>query len=383
MGVTPLRVGFNAYLLASPDLRGWTRYTVNLLAALPAHGVRPYLYSNAPIHPDHLARLPAGSFEVRVAPPMRYLVWESKWVPEQLRTDRVDVFHCPMNYGMPYYTPCPRVLTLHDAIEQVYYGRRAGVCANLRPNALRCRLVHWVARCRADRIITVSEHAKQDIVRHLRVPEAKLSVVYEAADPIFHQQVTAERIAATRAAYSLNRPYFLYLGGWEGRKNVPFLIRAFAAAGLSGVELVLAGGKPHEQRTLAAVARAGGVEERVRFIGFVPEPQLPALYKGALAFVYPSEYEGFGLQICEAMAVGCPVLVALATCLPEIAGDGGETFPLESDRGLTDLLVRVARDDGIRESLCKRAEARSTDFAWSRTAHKTAGVYRTIRRGCD
>ena len=91
----PLHVGFNAYLLASPDLRGWTRYTVNLLAALPAHGVRPVLYSNAPVHPDHLARLPPDSFEVRVGPPMRYLLWENRWVPRQLAADRIDAFHCP------------------------------------------------------------------------------------------------------------------------------------------------------------------------------------------------------------------------------------------------------------------------------------------------
>ena len=90
-----LRVGFNAYLLRDPNLRGWNRYTVNLLAALPAHGVRPILYSREPIHRDHLARLPADSYEVRVAPPMRYGVWENLWLPRQVR---IDVFHSPFNY---------------------------------------------------------------------------------------------------------------------------------------------------------------------------------------------------------------------------------------------------------------------------------------------
>ena len=116
-----LRVAFNARLLAAPGLRGWTRYTLNLLAALPSHGVRPLLYAAGPVHPDHLARLPTGTFDVRVAPPMRYLVWEQWWVPRQLRRDRADVFHSPHSYGLPWFSRCPRVLTLHDAIDQIYY----------------------------------------------------------------------------------------------------------------------------------------------------------------------------------------------------------------------------------------------------------------------
>jgi glycosyltransferase involved in cell wall biosynthesis len=376
--VTELRVGFNAYLQASPTMRGWVRYTVNLLAALPAHGVRPILYSNAAVHPAHLARLPPGSFEVRVAPPMRYLAWENTWVPRQLRTDRIDVFHCPMNYGMPWFTPCPRVLTLHDAIDQIYYLLQASWRARWRPSSIRIRLVNWAARARAHEIITVSEHAKGDIVNYLRVPAQRVSVVYEAADPLFHLPVDPQAAAAVREKRGLHRPYFLYLGGWEKRKNVPFLLRGFAAAGFSGAELVLAGGKEEERAALTALAAELGCADRVSLLGFVPDAELPALYAGALAFVYPSEYEGFGLQVCEAMAVGCPVLVARATSLPEIAGSGGETFALDETAELAGLLRRVACDDAFREDLAVRAKARSADFSWDKSAAETVAVYRRV-----
>jgi glycosyltransferase involved in cell wall biosynthesis len=376
--VTPLRVGFNAYLLSSPALRGWTRYTVNLLAALPAHGVRPVLYSTAPVHPDLLARLPPGSYDLRPAPPMRYLLWENRWVPRQLRADGIDVFHCPMNYGMPFTTPCPRVLTLHDAIDQVYYLRRAGLRGWGSLSALRVRLVNRVARWRADRIITVSEHAKGDIVRHLKVPAAKVTVVHEAADPLFTADVPAERVAAVRQSHGLERPFFLYVGGWEGRKNVPFLLRGFAAAGLSDADLVLGGGKAEEREALTRLAQSLGVADRVKTLGFVPEAELPALYAAALAFVYPSEYEGFGLQVCEAMAVGCPVLVARATSLPEIAGDGGETFALGDPTELAGLIRRVATDSFYRGQLAERARRRSAAFSWDRAAGETAAVYRSL-----
>ena len=374
--VTLLRVGFNAYLLSAPSLRGWTRYTVNLLAALPAHGVRPILYSMAPIHPDHLARLPLDSFEVRIAPPMRYLAFENRWIPRQLRIDSVEVFHCPMNYGLPWSTPCPRVLTLHDAIDQIYYGRRARWQDRWRPSALRTRLVNWSARRRANRIITVSEHAKADIVGYLGVPAARVSVVYEAADPEFHFPLSPNAIQAARDKWKLNRPYFFYLGGWEGRKNVPFLVRAFAAARLADVELVLAGGKEDQRGTLTALATELGCADRLRLLGFVPDPELPALYAGALAFVYPSEYEGFGLQVCEAMAVGCPVLVSRATSLPEIASRGGETFALDTAGELTTLLQRVATDVDYRTELAFRAKVRSVDFSWDKAAAETAAIYR-------
>ena len=375
-----LRIGFNAYLLSVPSLRGWTRYTVNLLAALPAHGVRPVLYSLAPIHPDHLARLPPGCFEVRSAPPMRYLWWENRWLPQQLRDDRVDVFHCPMNYGMPWATPCPRVLTLHDAIDELYHAPRLTRRERWRPRAIRPRLANWIARRRADAIITVSHHAKSDIVRGLGVPAAKVSVIHEAADPHFHQPVPDTDIEAMRRTHRLHRPYFFYIGGWEGRKNIPFLLRCFAAATASNVELILAGGREPERSELAAVATTLGIADRVRFLGFVPDAELPALYAGGLAFVYPSEYEGFGLQVCEAMAVGCPVLVARATSLPQIAGSGGETFTLGDPAELSALLGRVATDAVYRASLAARATERSRDFSWDDTAAATSEVYRMMVR---
>ena len=117
-----LRVGINARLLHAPDLRGWNRYTGNLLAALAARGVELVLYSDRPPHESHLARLPEGSYQIRVAPSMYYPIWAQHWLPRQCARDRVDLLHTPFHFGLPWSSPCPRVLTLHDAIDRVDYG---------------------------------------------------------------------------------------------------------------------------------------------------------------------------------------------------------------------------------------------------------------------
>ena len=373
-----IRAGIVARLLFDPAIRGWNRYTINVLAELPALGVELFLYSNRPIHPTYLERLPPGSFTARVREGLRLPIWEHRWLPSQCKADGVDLLHSPFNYGLPWSAPCPRVLTIHDAIDFVYY-RPA------RPSLgrLRFALDHWIARTRADRIITVSEHARNDIITHLKVPARKLSVTHEAADPHFLAPVSPEARARARSRHGLPPRYVFYVGGWEGRKNVPFLVRGLAGAKLEDVSLVLAGGRREQRSALIDLADSLGLGDRLRLLDWVEEEDLPALYAEALAFAYPSEYEGFGLQLCEAMAVGCPTLAARATCLPEVLGDGGATFALDDPAGLAALLRRVATDDAFRSGLAARARARSADFSWRRTAEGTAAVYRDLLRRPD
>jgi glycosyltransferase involved in cell wall biosynthesis len=118
-----------------------------------------------------------------------------------------------------------------------------------------------------------------------------------------------------------------------------------------------------------------GIRDRVRLLDWVDDEDLPALYAEAMCFVYPSAYEGFGLQLCEAMAVGCPVLAARETALPETLGGGGETFELRDPAELSRQLQRCATDGEYRSCLSRRAKERSADFCWRRTAEQTLAVY--------
>ena len=375
-----IKVAFNARLLISPTLRGWNRYTVNLLAELPSLGVEIFLYSDQPLHESHLAKLPKKCYQVRIAPPMRYISWEQYWLPKQCEKDRVDILHCPFNFGLPWSSPCPRVLTLHDAIDQVYYSQSKTWQQQLNFADMQTRMYHWVARNRAEHIITVSKFSKKDIVKHLHIPEQKITVIYEAADPQFDKPIIQADRLRVRTRYDLNPPYIFYIGGWEKRKNIPFLVRTFAQANLDGVDLVLAGGKDEQRATLVQLAQSLGIAERLRLLGWVDDADLPALYADAVCFVYPSEYEGFGLQLCEAMAVGCPVLAAKATCLPEVLGDGGETFRLDNSSELEELLVRVCTKPIFREELSDRAKQRANYYSWFNTAMATQNIYLNLTK---
>jgi len=377
-----LRVGFNARLLESPGLRGWNRYTVNLMAALAELGTELFLYSHAPVHAAHLERLTKARLRLRIAPPMTYLRWEQRWLPRACGGDGLDVFHATYHFGVPWTSPAPVVLTLHDAIGHESLWRTLGRGRNWKPAAWRCRLSNWIACTRARRIITVSEYSKRDLAARLGIAPQKITVVYNAADPGFCEPVVEAREQAARREHRLQRPYVFYVGGWEERKNLPFLLRAFAEARLAETDLALAGGNEAERAELGQLAAALGIASQTRLLGRVDDPTLAALYSAALCFVYPSRHEGFGLQLCEAMAAGCPVLAARETSLPEVLGDGGETFSLGSTAELAGLLRKTALDQNFRKELTDRARRRSRDFSWRRAAGETMDVYRcvTVRR---
>ena len=367
-----MRVAFNARLLYDPTLRGWNRYTVNLIAELLALGVEAFLYTDRPLHNDHLDRLSSGNRQVRVAPSMRYIWWEHRWLPHQCRIDDVELLHCPFNFGLPAFSHCPRVLTLHDAI-----GQGSGI--EFRRGQILPRLYHWIARKRAHHIITPSHHAKREITTRLGIAAPKVTVIHEAADFRFHQPTVRATIEHVRMRHGLSRPFVFYVGGWEKRKNLPFLLRAFAAAKETTIDLALAGQADETTRVaLLELATALGIGSQLRLLGKVSDDDLPALYAAALCFVYPSVDEGFGLQLCEAMAAGCPVLAANKTSLPEVLGTGGELFEVADPRVLGNLIRRVALDLGYRQELVRRASSRSTDFSWRSAAAQTMEVYQRL-----
>jgi glycosyltransferase involved in cell wall biosynthesis len=298
------------------------------------------------------------------------MLWMQGVLPRQLRATKPDLCHYP-NSIAPLRSPCRYVVTIHDMTLSLlphYHPGRKRVM--VRP------LIPLIARGAA-RIITVSEHARADIVRLLGVAPERVVVVPEAAAPIFHM-ASAEEQARVRARYRLNRSYVLYVGTLEPRKNLVRLIRAWYALWQRGAiphQLVLVGGRGWQDAAIYTTIAELDCGDALRLVGYVPTADLPALYSAADAFAFPSLSEGFGLPVIEAMACGTPTLISTAPALRELAGDVALTVDPRDERALTDALERLLMDAALQEELRLRGLRRAASFSWERAARRTLAVY--------
>ncbi|MFT6069938.1 MAG: glycosyltransferase involved in cell wall biosynthesis [Bacteriovoracaceae bacterium] len=339
-------------------------------------GLNLCLYSREEIHPDFKERFKGKGITYRSAPGSNYLYWEQILLPKWCKEDRVDILHSPFNYGLPIKSPCLKVLTLHDAIEQKFHFPLLSFKEKMKPSSLKYRFIQSMAPRVADHIITVSQHAKLDLINELNIPKEKISVTYEAHPKEFEVRLSDEEKAAALKNYNIDFPYFFYVGGFDERKNLPFLLEAFAKASLTKHRLVLGGGGDTSE--LEKIATELGINSLVHFSGYIKDEDLPAFYQGAEAFAYPSRYEGFGLQVCEAMASACPTFVSDQASLPEVLGKGGLVFDLNDASHLADMISKVANSKEVREKLSKDAKARSKDFSWDKLALQTIEIYKRL-----
>jgi glycosyltransferase involved in cell wall biosynthesis len=368
-----MRIGFNASLFGSPEIRGWTRYGLNLINALDSEGHEITLFTPYAINQELTSRLSPGVRIVHTQTP-RYWRWLSMDLPKLLKSEKIELFHTPHHFGLPLNSPCPTVVTIHDAIEMQDRKMRFSDLRQMKvlPN----KMDHWLTEKVAHQVITVSQYSHDRIVEQRPHWRGRVQVIPNAADPLFNPSFTP--LPPEIRAKLNEAPYFFYVGGFEQRKNVPFLLKAFAESNLETTRLVMAGGIATHGSSLQMLIKELNLESRCLLLGRVDDSWLPGLYAAALAFVYPSLYEGFGLQICEAFAMGCPVIAADATSLPEVLGPGGETFNLDTTQQLSGLMKRIACDESYRDDLKKRAVTRSTTFSWDETARLTARVYSKI-----
>jgi glycosyltransferase involved in cell wall biosynthesis len=366
-----VRIAFDGTTLR-PGRTGVGYYTEHLLRHLAREGTGDELIvvSNRPV--DLTRPLPEG---VRLAAsPWRAprMVWMQVLVPRALRRLQPDVVHFT-NGMVPFASPVPTVVTIHDMSLTLYprYHPPRRVLLN-RP------FVDLAAR-RADAIITVSQSAKRDIVGLYGLSPERVHVVHEAAAPQFRPVADRAELDRVRRRYGLADRFILYVGTIEPRKNLPKLIEGFAARRKAGDlphQLVCAGPYGWLSGDIEEKIDHLRVADAIRFTGYVPFDDLPALYSLAEMFVFPSLYEGFGLPVIEAMASGTPVITGHVPALAEVAGGAVEHVDRLDAGTLGDAMVALARDRDRREHLIARGLARARTFSWERAARETLEVYR-------
>jgi glycosyltransferase involved in cell wall biosynthesis len=295
-------------------------------------------------------------------------------LPRILSRCKVDLLHSP-HFLLPLVRPCPAVATIHDVIYMACpqdLPSRAG--------RLYYRIMMNACSRMATRIITDSEHSRNEIVRYVHADPEKIEVIYPAVDPGFSSSASAAEIAAVRSRFGIDREYVLCVGIYKPRKNHAGLLRAFKTLLESGgrAQLVIVGPMGKGEPLVRRVAAELGVAEHVIFTGFVNDADLRALYSGARVYACPSLYEGFGFTVLEAMACGTPVACSSATSLPEVGGKAALYFDPCNPEEMAHQLLLVFTDDAVRNALIAKGRRNLLRFNWEETARRTLAVYHQV-----
>jgi glycosyltransferase involved in cell wall biosynthesis len=295
-------------------------------------------------------------------------LWLNVAVRRLARRLDLDLFHftanvAPMRFGDPY------VLTVHDVTT-----RRAPETHPPRRRAYYRAALGASAR-NARRVITVSETSAADIVAMLGVPRDRIDVIPLAPDSRFRRVEDRDALGRLTERYGLDEPYLLYVGNIEPRKNLGRLLEAYARVGRISGPLVLVGNLAWLTREVVDSVNRLGLTERVRFLGYVPDSDLPALYSAASAFVYPSLFEGFGLPVIEAMACGAAVVTSTAPALREIAEGAALLVDPYSVESIAEGIRTVLTGADVHARLVESGLARASRYTWEATARRTLETY--------
>lgn len=302
-------------------------------------------------------------------------LWWKWYLPRVLRRDRVDIFHGP-NHFVPCFDRRKTVLTIHDL---AYFKM------TVHGNGLDKIFQYWTRLSLdwAGRVIALSENTKRD-VEELGADPERIEVIYGGGNIVPDERIAYKRTDELRQALKLPEKFILFIGTLQPRKNVPFLVRAFAHMKSENVsmphKLVLAGPKGDASGEIEALAGELGIADDLIITGYLDDWQIPLLYKNSDACVLPSKYEGFGQVVLESMAYGTPVIASRSSSLVEIVHDAGMLIDLDDIEQLSDAMTSMLTDINLREDLIDRGRERAQKFTWEQCAKQTRRLYEDMHR---
>jgi glycosyltransferase involved in cell wall biosynthesis len=309
--------------------------------------------------------IPQPSFK-----PLRGIFWRYVILPQKLKKLDVDLVHDPRGIGiLSFDMPFKKVITIHDLSSLLYPSINiGGMCAHKLLGAKTIKNV--------DKVITISECTKRDVMKYLKAPEEKVKVIYNGKDEGF-KPVNQKEVDKFKQKYNLDFSFILYVGVLQPRKNIPTLIKAYYKLKKEGIKhkLVIAGGKGWQYKKIFETVEKLNLQKDVIFIGHIPDDDIPKLYNAADLFAFPSIYEGFGLPPLEAMACETPVVTSNSSSLPEVVGDAGIMVnPYDVD-GLSKAMYEVLTNEGLRADMVKKGLERAKMFSWEKCAKEVLEVY--------
>jgi len=366
-------------------LRGIGRYTASLVESLlqTETGYHFLLFGYGP-EPDPNILNPSimNSIEWREIPRSRNFTYPALLVDHlnfarAVKEARLDLFH-GIDHNMTPFLDCPNIVTVHDLIILILRGPYLG------PKSYIWMKAHHHAALNADRVVAVSRNTKHDVQRIWGIPSERISVVPEGVSGNYHPIDDRTLMEMIQAEHGIKKPYLLYLGGFDPRKNLHNMLLSFKRF-LRNCEhpfqLVLCGDTEGFRKYLRDEIDELGLGSNVVLTGYMSEEHLPALYSGAEAFLFLSLYEGFGLPLLEVMACGTPVLASNKSSIPEVVGKAALLVDPLNPADIANGLQRIVFDRDLRQELRKKGLQRSSQFTWDTAAKMILEIYHHILGG--
>jgi len=319
-----------------------------------------------------------------LAPVRWYTLTEQILMPFYIWREKLDLIHFP-HFNVPLFTPVKFVVTIHDLILTKFPTIRA---TTLNPFFYKIKNVAYkiVIRSaikRAKMIIAVSQFTKEDIITQFKVSSQKIKVTHEGVARLqpMGKEKNISNDKKVLLGYNINKPFLLYVGNAYPHKNLEGLIKGFSSLREKDRDLllVLVGKQDYfYSRVEEFTKKYWPKESPVIFPGFVPDEELAILFKNAIAYIFPSFYEGFGLPPLEAMANGCPVVSSNKSSLPEILGEAAIYFNPEDEKDMMGQIKKVIENKNLRQELIKRGNEQVKKYSWEKCAKETLEVYKKV-----
>lgn len=376
-----MRIGIDARFFGSVG-KGLGRYTQKLIEKLEEisseNGNEYFIFLGKENFHEYVPK--SSNFHKILVDARWYSLIEQMKIPFILLSYKLDLVHFP-HFNVPVLYRKKFIVTIHDLI-LLHFPTLKASSLNFFFYWLKFLAYKFVigsAIKRAERIITVSNFTKNDILGNYAINPDKLSVTHEACDDFC--SVSTESLEKVLRKYGIIKPYLLYVGNAYPHKNLERLIRAFPKLNApKGLKLVLVGRIDYFYSRLQNIIN----EEQIKDIllpGFIPDRDLDIVYKNALLYVFPSLYEGFGLPPLEAMAKGLPVVSSDHACMREILGDSAFFFNAGSEGGIAAGINSILKNDSLRSELIRKGYSQIKKYSWERMARETLRIYMGLDGG--
>jgi len=374
-----MRIGIDARFFGTSG-KGLGRYTQKLVEELEHidHNNQYYIFLNKHNFDEYQPKNP--NFH-KVLANIQWYSWQEQLIfPNILKKYKLDLVHF-LHFNVPILYRKPYVVTIHDLILLEYPTRKASRLNSLMYTIknLAYRLVIMNAIHTAQKVIAISKYTKKSIQKHFHIQDNKMAMIYEGVDLERFNPLNAKEFDFKKFNLKKDK-YILYVGNVYPHKNIDSLIEVFAAIKQkqnidADLKLVLVGKKDYFFENIISQVKTLNLEKSVVFPGYVADEELISLYENSLFYVFPSLYEGFGLPPLEAIALGAPIVISNATCLPEIFGEHIEYFDPKSKDDMEEVLYSFIRDKDKRELQKTYHQIILNTYSWSDMAEKTKKLY--------